>query len=255
MGRLEGKVALITGGGSGIGQATAVLFAKEGAKVVVAGRQESSLEETVGMIKASGGEASLVKADVTNSKDVENMIRTTVDAYGRLDILVNNAGTHQPMNYIVDIPEADWDRVIDVNLKGVFLGMKYGIPEMLKAGGGVIVNTASEAVPRPLSCLAAYNASKAGVTLLTKTAALEYARQNIRVNCVNPGPTQTPMADRIRSGPVWESIKSTRRPTPMGRSGTPEEIAPLILFLASDEASYVTGAAFDADGGSAASGR
>ena len=251
MRKLEGKVALITGGSSGIGRATALLFAKEGAKVVVAARQESgNLEETVTMIKASGGETSFVKTDVTNSKDVQNMVKTTVDTYGRLDILFNNAGIHQSPNLITDIPEEDWSRVIEINLKGVFLGMKYAIPEMIKGGGGVIINTSSAGAFIPLIGMAVYDVSKAGVLSLTRTAAQEYANQNIRVNCICPGAIQTPMLDHFRSGPVWERIKGTRRPNPMGRLGTPEEVAPVVLLLACDDSSYMTGAAINMDGGS-----
>ena len=250
MGRIEDKVALITGGSSGIGQATALLFAKEGAKVVVAAHQVTgSLEETVAMIKASGGEASFVEADVSKSAEVENMVKTTVDTYGRLDILFNNAGNQQSLGTTVETSEEDFDRVINVNLKGVFLGMKYGIPQMLKTGGGSIVNTASINAFIAFTNVPVYSAAKSGVVMLTKTAAMEYVNQNIRVNCVCPGFILTPRSARVRSDPKFESVAPTWPKSPVGRPGRPEEVAQAVLFLASDESSYTTGTVLFVDGG------
>jgi len=245
IGRLDGKVALITGSGSGIGRATAILFAREGAKVVVADYIAEGGEETVTMIKAAGGEAIFVKADVAKATDVEKMVKVAVDIYGQLDILYNNAGIAEIQNVpTAEVKEENWDRVIDIDLKGVFLGMKYGIPEMLKRGGGVIINTASMAGLVGFSYLPAYSAAKAGAVELTKTAAMEYARQNIRVNCICPGGIVTPMLEQRE-----DFGNFIRRRTPVHRLGKPEEVAPAALFLASDESSYVTGTALAVDGG------
>lgn len=249
MGKLEGKVALITGGGSGIGRATAILLANEGAKVAIADWVAEGAEDTVRTIKAAGGEAIFIEADVSKAKDAENMVKATVDTYGQLDILFNNAGIEQPLALTADTSEEVWDKVISVNLKGVFLGMKYGILEMLKRGGGMIINTASMCGLVGVTYLPAYNASKGGVVILTKTAALEYVGQNIRVNCVCPAPVKTPLLDRIRSDPKWPEVGPTRQSNPMVRLGTPEEVAQAVLFLASDESSYINGLALSVDGG------
>jgi len=256
MDKLNGKVALITGGSSGIGRATAILFAEEGAKVVVTADQNvNGGEETVKIIKVAGGEAIFVIADVSKATDVQRMVRTTEDTYGRLDILFNNAGIWEQRTLLADLSEEDWDRTIDVNLKGVFLGMKYAIPEMLKRGGGVIVNTASENSFAADLTIADYCASKGGVLMLTKAAALEYARQNIRVNCVCPGGTVTLMVERAaeKAGQPLESyIAQWVQNVPLGRWAQPEEIAKAVLFLASDDSSYITGTSLLIDGGSLA---
>lgn len=249
MGRLEGKVALITGAGSGIGRATAILFTSEGAKVAIIDRVEEGAKKTVSQIKASGGEATFIKADVSKSSEVKNMIKTTLDTYGRIDILFNNAGIQQPLNKTVETSEEDWDDTINTNLKGVFLGMKYGIPEMIKTGGGSIINTASMCGFIAPTYMPAYNASKGGVVMLTKSAALEYVKDNVRVNCVCPGVVDTAIKKQVDSDPNWPIIRSTRIPIPVGRLAAPEEIAKTVLFLASDESSYVTGAAIMVDGG------
>lgn len=248
MGRLENKVALITGSGSGIGRATAVLFAKEGAKVLVADYVVDGGEETVNIIKKAGGEASFVKADVSKAADIENMIKTTVRIYGRLDILVNNAGIMQPMMPTHENTEELFDKVININLKGVFLGMKYGIAEMLKSGGGVVLNAASIAGLVGLGGSPVYCASKGGVIQLTKVAALDYATQNIRVNCVCPGVIWTPMVEAV-TGDSKEAQARFTAMEPVGRMGKPEEVAQAYLFLASDDASFITGAAVPVDGG------
>lgn len=250
MGRLQNKVAIITGGASGQGRAASILFASEGAKVIVVDYAEEGGRETVRMIRAAGGEAIFIKADVSNSADVQNMVEMTIGTYGKLDILYNNAGIEQqPVVPLHQVSEESWDRVINVNLKGMFLGMKYAIPHMLEKGGSII-NTSSIAGLVGHSCLSAYSAGKGGVVQLTKSAALEYAKQNVRINCICPGTIQTPMLERARSGPVWEgTIKPYRVPPPMDRLGMPEEVARVALFLASDESSYITGIALAVDGG------
>ena len=250
--RLKGKVAIITGAGSGLGKAAAQLFAKEGAKVVVAANREKEGEQTVRSIKAASGEAIFVKVDVTTAADVEKAVKTAVNKYGKLDIMFNNAGTPGPGKLIADITEEEWNRVISVNLTGVFLGTKYAIPEMLKGGGGVIINVSSVAAVSPRRYAGAYAAAKAGVIQLTRTTALEYARKNIRVNCILPGPIDTPFFSKVAGGDP-EKIATFKekvlKEVPMGRFAQPEEIAQVAPFLASDEASYITGAAFAADGG------
>ncbi len=249
MSRFGGKVALITGGSSGIGKATAILFASEGAKVVVADCIAQGAEETVRIIRETGGEATFVSADVSKPVDVQSMVETTIRTYGQLNILFNNAGIGQPITATADIPEEVWDEIMNVNLKGVFLGMKYGIPHMLDKGG-VIINTASTAGILGFTYGAAYAASKAGIIGLTKTAALEYANRNIRINCICPGTIQTPQVERARSSPEWQRHTPLRSPCVMGRRGTPEEVAQSALFLASDESSsFITGTALVIDGG------
>jgi NAD(P)-dependent dehydrogenase (short-subunit alcohol dehydrogenase family) len=250
--RLKGKVAIITGAGSGLGKAAAQLFAKEGAKVVVAANREKEGEQTVRSIKAASGEAIFVKVDVTTAADVEKAVKTAVNKYGKLDIMFNNAGTPGPGKLIADITEEEWHRVISVNLTGVFLGTKYAIPEMLKRGGGVIINTSSVAAVSPRRYAGAYAAAKAAVIQLTKVTALEYARKNIRVNCILPGPIDTPFFSKVGGGDVDKIAafkEKVLKEVPMRRFAQPEEIAQVALFLASDEASYITGASFAADGG------
>ena len=249
MARLEGKVALVTGGGSGIGKATALLFTQEGARVMIADYVAEGAREVVQMIKDEGGEAAFVKADVSRSVDVQDMIKTTINTYGTFDILFNNAGVQQQLASTVDTPEEEWDRVININLKGVFLCMKYAIPEMIKKGGGAIVNTASINSFVAISHQPVYNSSKGGVLLLTKTAALEYVKENIRINCVCPGPVDTPLLSEARDSDLWRSLAPTRIKPPMGRLAMPEDIAKAVLYLASDESSYCTGTALLVDGG------
>ena len=249
--KLKNKVALITGAGSGIGRATALLFAKEGAKVVVVDYNEDTAKETVEIIKKNGGEAISIKADVSRSEDVQNMIRQTVERYGRLDVLHNNAGIEGQQAPTAEYDEAVFDKVISVNLKGVFLGMKYGIQQMLKQGGGVIINTSSNAGIVGFRGASAYTASKGGVIQLTKTAALEYATNNIRVNAICPGMIMTNMIERIANGRK-ETVKQLSDKEPVKRMGRPEEVAALALFLASEDSSFVTGATMVVDGGHSA---
>jgi len=246
--QFSGKVALVTGGGSGIGRATALTFARAGAQVVVADVVVAGGEETVRMIKANGGEALFVKTDVSKAAEVEALVATAVQTYGRLDCAFNNAGVEGKLATTVDCTDEIWDRTIGVNLKGVWLCMKAEIPLMLKQGGGAIVNTASAAGLVGVGMMPAYVASKHGVVGLTKTAALEYAKSGIRVNAVCPGGIQTPMLERaIQMMPQLGEAAIAMEP--VGRLGKPEEIAEAVIWLCSDAASFVTGHAMAVDGG------
>jgi NAD(P)-dependent dehydrogenase (short-subunit alcohol dehydrogenase family) len=248
-GRVSGKVALITGGGSGIGRATAILFAREGAKIVIADYNREGGEQTVKMIKTAGGEASFVEANVAVAKQAEAMVAKTVEVYGRLDCAFNNAGIEGQMGgNIAECSEENWGRIIAINLTGVFLCMKYELPQMLKQGGGSIVNTASAAGLIGLPGGTAYVASKHGVAGLTKSAALEYAKSGIRINAVCPGFIRTAMVERVIDGGSI-SEESMIAAEPIGRIGKPEEIANAVLFLSSDDASFVTGLPMPVDGG------
>ena len=248
-GRVEGKVALVTGAGSGIGRATALAFAREGARVIVADLVVEGGEETVGLIQQAGGEASFVRVNVTRTDEVEALIQKCVEVYGRLDCAHNNAGIEGMMAPIARYPEDDWDRIIDVNLKGVFLCLKYEIAQMLEQGtGGAIVNTASVAGLIAGPTLPAYVASKHGVVGLTKSAALAYARRNIRVNAVCPGVIRTPMVERV-IGEYPQAESNFLVEQPIQRFGAPEEIAEAVVWLCSDAASLVTGVPMPVDGG------
>jgi len=246
MGRLDNKVAIITGAGAGMGRAAALLFTKEGAKVVVADYVAEDGEETVKMIKGAGGEAIFVKTDVSKTEDVKKMVRAAVDTYGRLDILYNNAGISGETASTVDCTEENFDKVIAVNLKGVWLGMKYAIPEMLKTGGGSIINTSSISALAAFPNAVPYSASKGGLISASRVTAIEYASKNIRVNCIAPGTIATPML--LGYWPP-EAIKHFEEITPQGRLGKPEEVAQVALSLASDEFSHITGQTVVVDGG------
>jgi NAD(P)-dependent dehydrogenase (short-subunit alcohol dehydrogenase family) len=248
MGKLSGRVVIVTGAASGIGKASAGLFAAEGASVVAADWDERGGEEAVAGIRAGGGEASFVKADVSSADDVQRMVQTAVERYARLDVLFNNAGVEGEQASTADCTLENWDRVIAINLKGAFLGMKYAIPQMLKSGGGVIINNASVAGIVGFQGIPAYCASKGGIIQLTKAAALEYAKQNIRVNVICPGVISTPMVDRF-VGQSEEARKALEALEPVGHFGQPEDVARLALFLASDDSAFCTGASFIVDGG------
>ena len=247
-GRLEGKVALVTGGNSGIGRATAIQFAQEDARVVIAARRASEGEEAVEMIRKVGGEAIFVKTDVSQGYEVEAMVDKTVETYGRLDFAHNHAAIEGPMAITHEYPEEDWDRVISINLKGVWLRMKYEIPQMLKQGGGAIVNSTSSLGLVSVPGASAYVASKSGVIGLTKTAALENAEAGIRVNTVRLGYIRTPMVERVFSASP-DAERLTIEKHPIGRLGNPEEVAQTVVWLCSDAASFVTGHAMAVDGG------
>ena len=249
--RLANKVAIITGGGSGIGKASAYLFAKEGAKVVVAQRTHTTGEEMAAVINSSGGEAIFVCTDVSVASEVEHLVKVTKDKFGKIDILFNNAGIGQKRIAIENIDESLWDQIYAINVKGIFLGAKYVVPEMKKAGGGVIINTGSIAGVRPRMYSVAYSSSKGAVILLTQALALELAPHNIRVNCINPVMTDTPMMRRFRAeGTSWEEYtKSWVSTIPLGRIAKAEEIAYAALYLASDESSMLTGTSINVDGG------
>ncbi len=244
--RLANKVALITGGGSGIGKASCLLFAREGAKVVVVDLKKDTAEATAAEI---GENARAFSADVSKAKDAESMIAFAEKTFGRLDIVFNNAGVFHPKDEsVTDTPEDIWDMVIDINLKGVFFGCQYAIPALLRAGGGSIINTASfvaiigAAVPQ-----IAYTASKGGVLAMTREIAVEFARKNIRANALCPGPVETPLLAELLADPARRQRRLVH--IPMGRFARAEEIANAALFLASDESSYVNGSTFLVDGG------
>ncbi len=245
--RLEDKVALVTGGSSGIGRATALCFAGEGAKVVVADVNDEGGDETAALVRDKRGEAIFVKTDVSDAAQVENMIRQTVEAYGRLDYAFNNAGvgSSAARGLTHEVQEGAWDRLIDINLKGVWLCMKYELPQMLSQGHGAIVNTSSYNGLIATVEGAAYTAAKHGVVGLTKTAAIEYARSGIRVNAVCPGSIDTPLTQGIDAARVQAEIDKH----PIDRIGRPEEIAEAVVWLCSDAASFVTGHAMSVDGG------
>jgi NAD(P)-dependent dehydrogenase (short-subunit alcohol dehydrogenase family) len=242
------KAALVTGGASGIGRAAALSFAHGGARVVVADVNQVGGEETVRLVKTEGGEAVFVKADVRAAVDVEAMVAATLQTFGRLDIAFNNAGVLGSGAAMIDFTEDDWDDVMGINLKGVWLCMKHEIPAMIQAGGGAIVNTSSIAGLVGSQHSPAYAASKHGVVGLTKTAALQYAPQGIRVNCVCPAAVYSPMLETLvtRNPQVGERLLASQ---PNGRFASPEEVAAVVTWLCSDAASFVTGAALPVDGG------
>lgn len=241
----EEKVVIVTGGGSGIGRATAIAFAQEGASVVVSDIVEKDGMETVEKIKKLNGEGYFIKCDVSSEEEVRRLVDRTLEKYGRLDCAYNNAGIEGAPCTTTECLTENWDRTIDINLKGVWLCMKYEIPAMLRKGKGSIVNCSSVAGLVGFETIPAYVASKHGVIGLTETAALEFAKKNIRVNAVCPGPIHTPMLERFTGGDETELAEQD----PMGRVGRPEEIADSVLWLCSDRASYVTGQAIAIDGG------
>jgi NAD(P)-dependent dehydrogenase (short-subunit alcohol dehydrogenase family) len=249
MGRLDGKVALITGAGSGMGREAAVLFAREGARVVVSDVAEDGGEETVAAVNAAGGEAVFVRANVAEASDCDAMVQCAMDSFGALHVLYNNAGIFPADDGgVLDTPEPTWERVMEINLKGVWLGCKAGIPAMLQSGGGSIVNVASfVAIMGAATAQIAYTASKGGVLSMTREMAVEYARQGIRANALCPGPIATPLLEELLSDPARRARRMVH--IPMGRLGQAEELAKAALFLASDESSFMTGASLVVDGG------
>jgi NAD(P)-dependent dehydrogenase (short-subunit alcohol dehydrogenase family) len=249
MARLDGKVALITGAGNGMGRVASVLFAQEGARIVVADWSEDGGAETVAAVEAAGGEATFVKVDVAKAEQVEAMVAAAMDRFGALHVLYNNAGIFPADDGgVTETPEPTWDRVMEVNLKGVWLGCKYGVPAMLASGGGSIVNVASfVALMGAATAQIAYTASKGGVLAMTREIAVEYGRQNIRANSLCPGPIATPMLEELMSDPERKQRRLVH--IPMGRLGSASELAKAALFLASDESSFMTGAQLVVDGG------
>jgi len=250
--RLKGKVAIITGAGSGIGEATAIIFAREGARVVLAGRRAAKIQTVADRIGTEGGEALAVQTDVRFADQVQNLVKKSVEHFGKIDILFNNAGVRASQTTVVDLTEEEYERTMATDVKGVWLCCKYCIPEMIRNGGGAIVNCSSISafIGQPLQGV--YNVTKGGIDVLTKCMALDFAKDHIRVNNVNPGWVKTEMNEKqlaeikARGGKEWEEVL---RLHPLGRLGEPEDVAWAVLYLASDEASWVTGASLLVDGG------
>ena len=247
--RLEGKVALITGAGSGMGRAAAELFASEGARVVITDVVDDAGNAAVAGVRAAGGDATYIRADVSSWSDCVAMVQCATDTYGALHVLYNNAGIFPADDGgVLDTPESTWEKVMEINLKGVWLGCKAGIPAMLASGGGSIVNVASfVALMGAATAQIAYTASKGGVLSMTREIAVEYARRGIRANALCPGPIQTPLLEELLSDPARRARRLVH--IPMGRLGRAEELARAALFLASDDASFMTGASLVVDGG------
>lgn len=244
--KLADKVALITGAGSGIGRGSALLFAKEGARIAVADIDEESAAETVRLIKSQGGEALAIGADVSSPEDTQAMVETTARRFGTVDILYNNAATEGPICFAAQLSVEQFDHVMGVNLRGTWLGMKYALPIMMAQQSGVILNVSSLAGLKATPGGAAYCASKFGVIAITQAVAIEYGKYNIRANCIVPGWIETPMVHRLFGATLPQS--SVTAP-PLRRIGQPEDVARAALFLASDDANYITGTVFPVDGG------
>lgn len=251
--RLPNKVALITGGTSGIGEATAILFAKEGASVAIAGRDQQRGDEVCNSIIRSGGKAIFIQADIRKAEECRQAVDQTINTFGRIDVLFNNAGVFYP-HTALECSEKEWDEQLDVNLKGTFLMSKFALPDMIQRRSGIIINNSSGWGIAGGDSAVAYCASKGGVVLLTKAMAIDHGRQGIRVNCICPGDVDTPMlpADARMRGLKWNDYLAGCADRPLERIGTPEEIAQAALFLASDDSSFMTGAALVVDGGGTA---
>jgi NAD(P)-dependent dehydrogenase (short-subunit alcohol dehydrogenase family) len=243
--RFEGKTAFITGAASGIGRATAVAFAAEGARVVVTDRVEAALQETAEYVKESGGEVLAIACDVSKPEEIEAAVAQAVNTFGRIDCAFNNAGVENKATPLHEIELEEWDRILSINLRGTFVCMKHEIAQMVRQGSGVVVNTSSGAGIRGVAGGASYAASKHAMIGMTKSAALDYAKRNIRVNCVLPGNIATPMMDRFTGGDIQKAIDLE----PVGRLGKPEEIAEAVLWMCSDLGGFVTGASIVVDGG------
>ena len=248
--RLKDKVAVITGAGAGMGRSVALRFSKEGAKVVVVDINEKKGKDTVASVTKTGRDAIFIKADVSKTKEVKNMFKVTIEKYGALHILYNNAGIflREIDNCVTEVSEETWDRFMDVNLKSVFLCSKYGIPEIIKSGGGSVINVSSSAGIIASKNVDSYTATKGAIISLTRSMAVEYASQKVHINCIVPCGIDTPMLDESRKKPGWDEEKHLSK-IPARRFGRPEEVANMALFLASDEAAYVVGAIFVIDGG------
>lgn len=248
--KLKDRVAIITGGNSGIGRSSSLLFAREGARVVVAARDEKKGREVVDEVKSQGGEASFIRTDVSRSPDVRALVDGTISRYGRVDVLFNNAAL-SPVGTILTTTEEEWHSVIETNLTGTFLCTRYVVPHMQKQGGGSIINTGSINSLMAMKDEAAYDASKGGVLMLTRAVAMDFAKDRIRANCICPGAIETPMLrDILSKAPdPKEAEAELVRKHALGRVGSPEEVAAVALFLASDDSSFVTGAALAVDGG------
>jgi len=248
--KLDGKVALITGGTSGIGCATAILFAKEGAAVVVTGRDQERGEQVAQAINDDGGQAMFVRSDVRIADECRRAVEQTLDRFGRIDVLFNNAGVFHPKT-VQECTEEEWDETIDSSLKGAFLMSKYALPSMIERGSGSIIHTSSGWGILGGGGAAAYCAAKGGLVVMAKAMAIDHGPDGIRVNCVCPGDVDTPMLtdDAEKRGMSWEDYLAGASDRPLGRIGTAEEIARAVLFLACDDASFVTGEALVVDGG------
>ena len=243
--RFSGKVAFVTGAASGIGRATAIAFATEGARLAILDRTEDALADTANGVRKAGGEVLVLACDVSKPEQVEAAIGRVVETFGRLDIAFNNAGVENKPAPVHEIELAEWDRILDINLRGTFVCMKHELAQMVRQGGGVIVNTSSGAGVRGVAGGTSYAASKHALIGLTKSAALDYAKQNIRVNAILPGNIETPMMDRFTDGDIQKAIDLE----PVGRLGKPEEIADAVLWMSADLGAFVTGAAISVDGG------